>query len=116
MDCHHCPLIRDEGLCILIERSPDLRLLILEGCCLITENVFDTAVEVVESGFRKIILNISMSSHVDFDVKKFNNATPLLRIVKEIKYQDSCRMDFKNEYFPVNDDNYIFCEFTADDD
>lgn len=106
LNCEHCPKMKDDGLCVLIERSSNLRILIINGCKLITENVFDTAVDVAESGFKRGILVIS--SNANFDIKPFNYATPLLRVVKHVAYQDSYRMDFKSPFFPVDDENYAY--------
>ena len=102
----------DEGLCVLVERSPELRILILEGCKLITEKLLDAAVEAVEARSNNVVLNISINSNACFDMAKFDQATPLLRVVSKITCQESRRMDFKDEYFPVEEDNFVISEFS----
>ena len=113
LDCQYCPRMSDEGLCILLERSPDLRILILEGCRLVTEKLLDVAVEATETRSNNIVLTISINNNASCDVAKFNLASPLLRVVNKIARQESCRMDFKDEYFPVEEDNFVTCEFST---
>ncbi|XP_033231120.1 F-box/LRR-repeat protein 7-like isoform X2 [Belonocnema kinseyi] len=112
LDCQYCPRMSDEGLGILVERSPELRILILEGCKLVTEKLLDVAVEATESRSNNVVLKISINSNASPDITKFNQASPLLRVVSKITRQESRRMDFKDEYFPIEEDNFVTSEFS----
>ncbi|EZA47801.1 Putative RNA-binding protein EEED8.10, partial [Ooceraea biroi] len=93
LECRNCPFIGDHGVSMLIESSPQLRLLDLSGCHDITSTVFHVAKDACNSRSNNVMLKLIiggtsiMPKHEtdddddDVDDDKDDKLSPLLQIV-----------------------------------
>ena len=107
LDCRHCDILESDNICELIEMSPHLQILDLEGCYLISNKVLEVASKVTKQRDNNVILQIS-TRKTSIKINQFKNVSTNLSLANSFKYGNFPRCPYQltnyfSEYYkPAN--------------